>query len=51
MTLLKKGSLKCPTDKTLLHFENHCGMRIIKDGYLNAYCPKCKKYFNVKPNE
>lgn len=48
--VLKRGTLKCPEDNTVLHFEQIHGMRVIKDGVLSAHCPQCKKYYSVKPN-
>lgn len=47
---LKKGTLKCPSDKAVLHFEQIHGMRIIRDGHLQARCPECKVYYRVVPN-
>lgn len=48
---LKKGTLKCPNDKELLHWEQMGGMRIVKlqDGFklLQAKCVKCGHYFGV----
>lgn len=49
-TVLKKGTLHCPKDKTTLHFENVHGMRVVKNGVLSAYCPKCEAYFDVTPD-
>lgn len=50
--MLRKGTLKCPKDKTPLHFEQFAGMRLYsvegggKGGlggmsYYKAKCPTC----------
>ena len=50
--VLKRGVLACPKPcRTALHFEVMGGMRIVRNGYLNARCPECKEEFLVTPNE
>lgn len=52
---LPAGTLKCPNDKALLHWECFQGMRVVKkqDGLklFQARCPDCKTYFGVKSTE
>jgi hypothetical protein len=48
---LKRGVLNCPNEGTKLHFEQIHGMRVARDGFLNARCPDCKAEFRVEPNE
>lgn len=45
--ILKKGTVACPKCNERLHFEQIQGMRIVKDGYFSAYCPKDKSYYLV----
>ena len=44
---LKRERLTCPICHIHLYFEQIQGMRVIKDGKLNARCPKCKKYYSM----
>lgn len=52
--MLKKNTVKCPNDKTLLHFEVMHGMRMARMDSetkvlsLAAKCPHCGEYFKVK---
>jgi hypothetical protein len=52
--ILKKGTKKCPDDKTILHFECFQGMVLARMDdetkllVLSAKCPHCGKYFKVK---
>lgn len=45
---LKKGTLKCPICQQRLEFKQICGIRIVEEGLLSAFCRNDKKYFNVK---
>ena len=52
---LKLGTLKCPDDGALLHFEVMGSMRVKRrtdDGMVfRALCPTCNRHFNVRAKE
>jgi hypothetical protein len=45
---LKKGTLRCPHCKELLHFRVVGNMRIIENGLYEARCPNSNRYYNIK---
>lgn len=48
---LKRGTVNCPQHKKVqLHFEQIHGMRIIRDGHLQARCPECHVHYLVMPS-
>ena len=50
--MLKLGTLKCPIDKAVLHFEVWGMMRVKhpdgKEWKYKARCPDCKAHYDVK---
>jgi phage FluMu protein Com len=56
--MLKKGTVKCPACKELLHFKTSHGMRVIDNDFetgkciqfVSGKCVKCKIYYRVKPD-
>jgi len=47
-TALPIGTLKCPNCKQKLWFNQIHGIRLIKNGLLDAHCPNCNTYHYVK---
>jgi len=43
-----QGTVRCPECKTNLEFETLHGIRIIRDGKIEARCPKCRKDRSIK---
>lgn len=58
MSVLRKGTTKCPRDKTPLHFKQFAGMRLYHvegggkgglggESYYEAMCPTCNWWGHV----